>query len=296
VCDRCGTLEEVIETMSHANAREQQAREECERDLRMYRARLTRLENELEEKRGNEVEGRKILALIEKWKLATGHTQAKASTIGKRAEYIRKAFKLGYDEEKLSTIFEVAGRYPFVDPRRSRHPSCRCSTGDTLRDDIPTLLKDEVTMDRLLDLAENPSQPVARPEEPGEVTLSVQEQWRQLNYPNAIVMAALWDLGMPVETPRPDVWTTHCPVCTNPTLIARRNGAGLMSVDCARGCEFWRLLAALKLQASDLFENAEHDPARRDADEPMAVPAHLTEAAGVLMSRLSGVAGSANGV
>jgi hypothetical protein len=284
VCDRCSSLEEVIETMNEANQREQEAREGCERDLRQYRARITKLTNELERERGQEAEGKIVEEIISYWKTATGHPGAKVSQVGERALYVRKALHFGYTVAELKRVCDVAGVFPYVDPRRSKHPSGRCSTGETLRDDIPTLFKNEMTIDRLLDLG---SQPVAVDSDEPTVSISTAEQWRRLNYPQARVMAALWDLEN-LKSPNPDTWTADCPVHFGPGLIARRSEQGLMNVECVNGCDFWRLLAALDLQPSDLFENAEQDPVRQSATDPRPLPAHLDDARKLLIARLSG--------
>lgn len=288
MCERCTSLEQVIESMAEANRIEQEAREGCERDLRAYRSRITKLTNELERERGQEAQGLIVEEIIEYWKMATGHTKATVSLTGKRAEYTRKALHFGYTVEQLKQVCDVAGMFPFVDPRRSSHPSCRCKTGDILRDDIPTIFKDELTIDRLLDLYEAGLQPDAKP----DVSISTQERWRALNYPLARVLAALWEFESPIESPTPDEYRTNCPVHFGPGLVARRSDAGLMSIECERGCDFWRLLKALDLQPGDLFENAEQDPERRNAIEPRSTPEHLKEAAGLLAARLTGVARS----
>lgn len=292
MCDRCPSLEQALRDAYDANAIEQEAREGCERDLRMYRARITRLTNELERERGQEAQGQIVEEIILHWKIATGHPKATVALTGKRAEYVRKALHFGYSADQLKVVCDVAGMFPYVDPKRSKHPSGRCKTGEILRDDIPTIFKSELTIDRLLDLHEAGLQPDADP----TVSLTTVERWRALNYPLARVTSALWELQTPIESPDPDTWTTTCPVHFGPGLTARRSAEGLMSLSCVNGCEFWRLLAALDLQPADLFENAEQDPDRRSADNRRPVPSHLQEAAGLLMARLSGVVQSSERV
>jgi len=196
MCTRCESLEEVIASMQECIDYEQNRREGCERDLAMYRSRLTKLTNELERERGQEAQGQIVDEILTYWKMATGHTKAKVSLVGERAAYVRKALHFGYTVDELKLVCDVAGQFPYVDPKRSDHPSGRCQTGVTLRDDIPTLFKNELTIDRLLDLA---SQPVAKGSDEPMVSITTAEQWRRLNYPLARVTAALWDINAPIE-------------------------------------------------------------------------------------------------
>jgi hypothetical protein len=289
VCRQCDGYIEVIQSLEEINAKLEEDNKGLERDLRAKRSQLTRTLGELERERGQEAEGKIVEEIIEHWRMATGHHGAKVSQVGERAQYVRKALHFGYSVDELKAVCDVAGHFPYVDPKRSKHPSGRCQTGETLRDDIPTLFKSEKTIDRLLDLAALPSESASNGSE-DEVPTA--ERWRRLNYPLAIVLAALWDHCENIDAEDPDLMTATCPVHGGDGLVILRSDAGLISVRCERGCEFWRLLAALELEPGDLFENAEHDPTRRNADAQRTVPEHLKETAGLLQARLSGVAGS----
>jgi hypothetical protein len=292
VCKQCGAYVKVIQSLEEINAKLEEDNKGLERDLRTKRSQLTRTIGELERERGREAEGKIVEEVIDHWRLTTGHLKAKVSQVGERATYVRKALHFGYTIEELKLVCDVAGRYPYVDPKRSKHPSGRCQTGETLRDDITTLFKSEKTIDRLLDLARVPFSAAAAQDD----AVSNSDRWRRLNYPLAIVTAALWDHCDEIDATDPDLMTATCPVHFGEGLVVRRSDAGLISLECECGCEFWRLIAALGLQTSDLFENAEHDPTRRDAGRERTTPAHLQQAAGVLMARLSGVAETRVGV
>lgn len=111
MCARCSSLEEAIKSTSESEAKLARDLDNCERDLRNWRARYTRLENEIERERGTTAEGQKVEEVIEHWRTATGHLDAKVSTVGKRAEYVRKAFRLKFSVEECKAICDVAGSY-----------------------------------------------------------------------------------------------------------------------------------------------------------------------------------------
>lgn len=283
---RCRSLEQAIKDSEAANEILRSERKDVERDLRVLRAVRTRLENERARELGESVEAKVVMELLEFYAMTTGHVRTKINAVGNNADVIRKAMKEGFTVEEIKGAFVGAGKFPFVvDFERS--PT---GTKKQRFDDIPCILKTEKQIYKLIDKGlEDVAQPVAQVEEADEVPFSVAERWRSLNFPQARVVSALWEIDAELLSPSPDQWLTDCPVHFGPGLIAKRSKDGLMSVECSRGCEFWRLLAALNLEPADLFENAEQDPARESAG-PRSVPAHLQEAAGLLRARLSGLA------
>jgi len=283
MCDECPGLREALKDAYEVCETLQKKIEVLQKELTVQLMQKGKLKAAQERENGEGAQARIVIEIIEFWAMETGHTKAKVSAAGARGDAVRKALKLGHSVEELKEAIVGAAKYPFVVNRQ------RSATGTEKQryDDLPTVFRDEVQIQRMRKLSGLQPEPTG---EPSEVPISVQEQWRRLNYPQAKVMAALWDCGV-VKSPNPDTWTTDCPIHFGPGLVARRHESGMMSVDCVRGCEFWRLLAGLGLEASDLFENCEQDPARQSADDPKATPAHLQEATGILISQLQGLAG-----
>jgi len=253
--------------------------------MRVMRAKITRLQNQIEREHGESAEAKVVMEVIEYYAMTTGHTGTKVTAIGANADAVRKAIRMGHTVAELKEAVDGAAKFPFVRNYRRSATGSRKERYDTLA----TVLRDENQIMKLRELAG--VQPDAKTGEASETPIGTAEAWRKLHYPFARVMAALWDLKGEIGAPGPDVRTAQCPVHSGPGLVARRSEDGLMSVECERGCEFGRLLDGLGLVPADLFENAEQDPARSRAGVPRVVPSHLVEAAGVLRARLAGVAG-----
>lgn len=286
MCKECKTFQQIAE---EASQREKQAftdLENAERELRVKRAAVTRLQNQIDREHELSEEATVVKEIIEYYAKTTGHTRTKITPIGANADAIRKAFRMKHTVEEIKQAIDGAAKFPFV-----TGPGQRSATGKKQQryDSLETILRNENQIRKFRELAGvDLGEPVALETE--DVSLTTAERMRALNYPLARVLSALWQIDAPLENPNADEYRTMCPVHFGPGLIARRSDEGLMSLLCSSGCEWWRLLAALKLEPADLFENAEHDPDRLSARNGRSVPSHLVEAAGLLQVRLSGLA------
>jgi hypothetical protein len=281
MCAECSSYKEAAINAEQAAAQIHEQLTATQQLVTELRMRLGKVMAENAREAGQGAEAKIVLDIIQYWVQQTGHTKAKVSAAGERAKYVRKALHMGHSVEEIKEAIDGAARFPYVvNKRRSRTGS-----KEQLYDDLPTVLRDEVQIQKMRRLSKGhgePLQPVAQPEaEPSPP--SAIDEWRKLNYPWALVTAALWEKEIEVDASDPDVRRGRCPVHFGPGLIVNRREDGVVSLVCSAGCEFWRLLAALGLEAGDLFENCEHDPDRKGAPVHHEIPDHLREAASQLV-------------
>lgn len=247
--------------------------EALKREITYLAMRNGKLKAQTEREAGEGAQAAVVIDVIEYWAARTGHEKAKVSAAGKRAEYVRKALKLGHTPEELKEAIDGAALYPYTHPD-SNLPGKRSKTPGTLYDDIPTIFRDEVQIARMRKLAQRRTVLPAAATAPDPL-----EPTPGLKAPIDRVLVALYEQGW--ECPEPDVWITSCPVCLNlDKLVVRRHEDGMVALECLRGCELWRLLKALGLEASDLWHGARSD------GEP-ARPEHLKAWAEVLTAELA---------
>ena len=269
MCAEHEALREALAHASESEARLVRTIEDLELDLRMKRARITELSNQLERQNGEGAEASVIIDIIEYWRVKTGHEKAKVSAAGKRADYVRKALKLKHTAEELKEAIDGAAIYPYVVNKQ------RSKTGTEKQryDDLPTVFRDEVQIQRMRKLAQTKVTAPGGNPDPMEVDTLGSSQ------PIDRVLVAIWKQGW--ECPEADVWVTSCPTCyRTESLTIRRHEDGMVALECKRGCELWRLLRALGLEASDLWHGARSITAEGPAG-------HLKTAAGELIAELA---------
>lgn len=277
MCDSCDTLREVARTAEMAASELASQVEALQKELTFLAQRNGRLKTQIERQNGEGAEAKLVIEIIEYWVTKTGHTKAKVSASGERADYVRKALRLGHSKEELFEAIDGAARFPFVDKKRGRPPSMRTHMGteEQRYDDLKTIFKSEITIGRMRDLARLPALKV----ENGRTEIV----HREFKTPIDRVLAALMEARATWEVPEPDVWLTDCPACySHRKLRVKQNAEGMVSIECLRGCDWWRPLRALGLQIDDLINGG------RPESRP-ETPEHLKEAARVLQSKLAGM-------
>ena len=262
------TLRSVIDTQLEVEKLLQQQVEKLQDELTMKLMQIGKLKAARERELGQGAEAAVVIDVIEYWAAKTGHTKAKVSAAGARADAVRKGLRLGHSPDELKEAIDGAAEFPFV-VNKSRS---RTGTEKQRYDDLPTVFRDEVQIARMRKLAQRVP-PVAQQPDP-------QPTMKQT--PIDRVLVAIWDQAWKV--PESNVWTTACPTCYGEDrLTIRKRDDGIVNLTCERGCELWRLLKALDLQPSDLWDGAEAAVEVRPD-----MPEHLREASEILLARLAG--------
>ena len=273
MCEQHERLEHVVRSLSASEAQLVEQVEALQRENLYLAMRNGKLKAQVERDLGEDAESAVVIDIIEYWAATTGHGKAKVSAAGERAKYVRKALKLGHTPDELKEAIDGAAAYPFV-VNKQRSKTGKDPEGKDRYDDLPTVFRDEVQIQRMRKLAQRKTTlpPAASAPDPLDVTPGLKQ-------PIDRVLVAIYEQSW--ECPEPDVWVTSCPVCFNlDKLVIRRHQDGIVAVTCERGCEMWRLLKALDLEPSDLWHGAQGEDGKPMAD-------HLSEAAEQLMAELA---------
>lgn len=103
---------EVIDTCPECNVRESD-RENLERENTKLLRKIRRLESDREKERQGDPNRSLILALIERWKRATGHTRSNANAAD-RFDLAKARLKEGYTPEQLELAIDGIGAFRYV--------------------------------------------------------------------------------------------------------------------------------------------------------------------------------------
>jgi hypothetical protein len=87
--------------------------ENAERELRRLRARIRAYERKEEDIRKEDPNRDLILALIERWKLVTGHPRSNVNA-NDRFDLIRSRLREGYTPQQVEMAIDGIGAYPYV--------------------------------------------------------------------------------------------------------------------------------------------------------------------------------------
>ena len=139
MCKECESWQQVARDATDAAARAQEHLEDAERDMRVMRAKITRLQNQIEREHGESAEAKVVMEVIEYYAMTTGHTGTKVTAIGANADAVRKAIRMGHTVAELKEAVDGAAKFPFVRNYRRSATGSRKERYDTLA----TVLRDE---------------------------------------------------------------------------------------------------------------------------------------------------------
>lgn len=236
-CPNCAKLKKLLIEAEDANAELGRQLAGMELHLRRAGRAEVALRRELSDHREDEPEAKAIREVCEHWKKRLNHERAKTPLTGTRAQKVRARLREKFTVEDLKKAIDGCARKPYVGPggrKSSGKPADR-------HDDLELICRDEKHVERFIEIADEPDEPVVTqraPQPPGpsgvDALLSRLEGVRQAR------------LGQ---------WEARCPAHDdrNASLSVGQGDKGAV-VHCHAGCTVEQIAGALGLDVSSLFD------------------------------------------